>query len=258
VFYFFSKILDILLSPLSWAMLLCLYAARKPRRRRRRGRAWAPLAAVLVLYVFSIEPVANALTASLETPDTKTARDDVTYDAVALLGGVVDDRATFTHGQPSYNDNIERLLATYDLLRTGRAKFTVVSGGAVDASRAETVEARVLGKQLVDWGIAPERVIIEDQAKNTRENAVYIAKIARERGWRSVVVVTSAMHMPRALDCFRAVSLPVDALPVDYNSYDARRFAAGWLPRSVFLEESAAAIREIAGRVIYRIRGYGR
>jgi uncharacterized SAM-binding protein YcdF (DUF218 family) len=259
VFYVLSKILDILLSPLSWALLFCLYALRRKRHPLgRRARRWPALAAALVLYVFSIEPVANGLTASLETPDATRVRADVTYDAVALLGGVVDDRATFSHGQRAYNDNVERLLVTYDLLRSGRARFAVISGGAVDATRAEIVEARVLGEQLVDWGIAPERVIVEDQAKNTRENAVYIAKIARERNWREILMVTSAMHVPRALDCFRAVSLRVDVMPVDYRSYDARRFASSWLPRATFLAQSAAAIREITGRVIYRARGYGR
>jgi uncharacterized SAM-binding protein YcdF (DUF218 family) len=259
VFYFLSKVLDVLLSPLTWALLLCAYAARKPRRaKQKRAQRWAAVLAALVLYVFSIEPVANALTTSLETPDTKTAKDDVVYDAVALLGGVVDDRATLTHHQPSYNENIERLLVTYDLLRTGRARVAVISGGAVDASRSEVVEARVLAKQLVDWGIAPERIIVEDQAKNTRENAVYIAKIVRERGFGKVVVVTSARHMPRALDCFRAVSLEVDALPVDYGSYDPRRFSPSFLPRAFFLGESAGAIRELFGRAVYRVTGYGR
>jgi uncharacterized SAM-binding protein YcdF (DUF218 family) len=258
VFYSLSKILDILLSPLTWAILLCLFVTRRSKRPWRGPRKWPALAAALVLYVFSIEPVANALAASLETPDRATARTGVTYDAVVLLGGVVDDRATSTHRQPAYNDNVERLLVTYDLLRSGRARLAVISGGAVDDSRADVVEARVLARQLTDWGIPEERVVIEDKARNTRENAVEVASIARARGWTRMVVVTSAMHMPRALDCFRAVNLEVDALPVDYRSHDTRRFASSWLPRATSLAESAGAIRELAGRVIYRVRGYGR
>jgi uncharacterized SAM-binding protein YcdF (DUF218 family) len=257
VFYVLSKLLDIFLSPLTWAILLCLYGLRRTRVRRRAAR-WPVLSGLLVLYVFSIEPVANALVASLETPDTTTVRDGAIYDAVVLLGGIVDDRATWSHRQPAYNDNIERLLTTYDFVRTGRAKVAVISGGAVDASRADVVEARVLGKQLVDWGIASDRVIVEDQARNTRENAVEVGKLARRFGWSRILVVTSAMHMPRALDCFRAVSLDVDAMPVDYRSFDPHRYATTWLPRATFLAESAAAVREIAGRAIYRLQGYGR
>ena len=257
MFYVLSKIFDIFLSPLSWAIVLSLFGLRRTRVRKRSSR-WPILCASFLLYAFSIEPVANALVASLETPDTKTARDEVTYDAVVLLGGVVDDRATWTHHEPAYNDNVERLLATYDLLRNGHAKVAVISGGAPDAKRAEVVEARVLAKQLVDWGIPKERVVVEDKARNTRENAVEVQRVARRFGWSKIVVVTSAMHMPRALDCFRAVSLDVDAFPVDYRSFDARRFPVNWLPRATFLAESEVAIREMAGRAIYRVQGYGR
>ena len=256
MFYVLSKILDVLLSPLAWAMALCLYSV--PRKKPRKGQRWTALAAVVVLYVFSIEPVANALARALEAPPAKTAKDDVVYDAVVLLGGVVDDRATTTYGPPEYNDNVERLLVTYDLLREGRAKVAIISGGAVDSTRMDAVEANVLGKQLALWGIAEDRIILEDKAKNTRENAVFTAEIARARGLARLVVVTSAMHMPRALDCFRAVDLPVDALPVDYRSYDSHRFASSWLPRPGFLAQSNAVLREIFGRYIYRVQGYGK
>jgi uncharacterized SAM-binding protein YcdF (DUF218 family) len=258
VFYLLSKILDVFLSPLSWVLVLCIVALRS-RRRVRLGRRWAvaPLAAAILLYVFSIEPVSNALVRSLEN-EPRTMRDDVTYDAVVLLGGVVDDRVTATHGAPQYNENVERLLVTYDLLRADRARTTVVSGGAVDESRMDAVEARVLGKQLVDWGIAPERVVVEDRARNTRENAVEVARVARAHGWNSLVLVTSARHLPRALDCFRAVGLEVDVLPVDFRGYDPGRFSSSWLPRAQSFADSAASIREMVGRLVYRVRGFGK
>jgi uncharacterized SAM-binding protein YcdF (DUF218 family) len=256
VFYVLSKILDILLSPLAWALLLCLYAV--PRKKPRRGQRWAALAAAGILYVFSIEPTANALARALETPPMLTMKPDVTYDAVVLLGGLVDDRATATFGATQYNEDVERLLVTFDLLRAGRAKAVIITSGALDASRTDVVEARVLAKQLTDWGIAEDRIVIEDQARNTHENAVFTAIVAKERGLSRLVVVTSAMHMPRALDCFRAVDLEVDALPVDYRSFDTNRFSASWLPRAGFLAQSSGVLREVFGRWVYRLRGYGK
>ncbi len=255
MFYALSKVLDILLSPLAWALLLCLYAV--PRKKPRRGQRWAALAAAGILYVFSIEPVANALARALETPTTRTVKVDVTYDAIVLLGGLVDDRATATFGATQYNEDVERLLVTFDWLRAGRAKTVIISSGAYDASRAEVVEARVLARQLVDWGIAEDRILVEDQARNTHENAVFTAKLAKERGLSRLLVVTSAMHMPRALDCFRAVHVDVDALPVDYRSFDTGRFSASWLPRAGFLAQSSSVLREVFGRYVYRVQGYG-
>ena len=70
--------------------------------------AFGGLCGFLVLYVFSLETVSNRLLRSLE--DTRsTLRDDVTYDAVILMGGVVQIWADQPEGRRSYNDNVERL-----------------------------------------------------------------------------------------------------------------------------------------------------
>jgi uncharacterized SAM-binding protein YcdF (DUF218 family) len=114
----------------------------------------------------------------------------------------------------------------------------------------------VVAKQLEDWGIAHDRIVVEDRALNTRDNAVESARIVRERGWRDVLIVTSAHHMPRALECFNAVGLPVDTMPVDFRSYDASGVSSTWMPRSGALNQSTSAIRELVGRVVYRVQGY--
>ena len=249
VFFFLSKILDTLLSPLTWAAALVAIGLCIRRR-------WLAATGLGVLALFSFEPFENALLNGLEHGAPNTYHADETYDAVILLGGAV-ERAT-EPGRPSYNDNVERLLATYDLLRSDHARFSIVSGGAVDPTVREPVEAVVLGRQLVDWGLAPERVIIEPRSRNTHENAVESKRIAGERGFTRLLVVTSAFHMTRALGCFRAVGLPVDTLPVDYRAYDAKRFSGSWLPRASYLERSTMTLREWFGRGIYRIRGYSR
>jgi uncharacterized SAM-binding protein YcdF (DUF218 family) len=249
VFFFLSKTLDLLLSPLTWAVVLIAIGLSKKNRR-------VAVAGLGVLLLFSLEPVANQLLYALERGAPNTYKGDVPYDAVILLGGAV-ERATLP-GKPSYNDNIERLLATYDLLRTDRARFAIVSGGAVDSAVLEPVEGDVLGRQLVEWGVEAERVIVESRSRNTHENAVESRRIALERGFTRLLVVTSAFHMSRALGCFRAVGLPVDALPVDYRAYDAKRFSGSWLPRANHLERSTMVLREWFGRGVYRIRGYSR
>jgi uncharacterized SAM-binding protein YcdF (DUF218 family) len=253
VFYFLSKILDIFLTPLAWSIVLVLIGLTGTSLRRR---AWGVLGVALLL-TFSLEPVSNAMFRGLEASAKRTFRPDATYDVVILLGGVVEDRAQATSGQRSFNDNNERLLETFDLLRKGTARNAIVSGGPADATRTEVVEARVLADQLVLWGIDRERVIVEDHAKNTYENAVDSAAIVRARGYKTVLVVTSAFHMKRALGCFRAVDLDVDSLPVDFRSYSSP-YSGELLPRARFLEESTVALREWFGRGIYRARGYAK
>jgi uncharacterized SAM-binding protein YcdF (DUF218 family) len=254
LFFALSKTLDVLLSPLAWAILLALSGTRF----RGAGRSvLSPLAAAAVLYVFSIDPVSNALVRQLETTAPNTVQRGIVYDVVILLGGPVAHGPTEAFGVPSYNDGVERLLTTFDLLRTGRAKNVILTGGRA-APDDSVVEAEVLRSQLEAWGIDRSRILLEDQARNTRENATFSRKIIDAHQFRRIVLVTSAIHMPRALDCFRDVGLAVDALPVDYRSFDPGRHRGSLLPRVDALSESTGALRELFGRIVYRVVGYGR
>lgn len=259
MFFFFSKILDVLLSPYSWGFGLLLLAAPLRRSRRsvrahRRARAVA-IAGAMIVVLFSLDSVSNRLTRVCEGA---TVAGDVAgkrYDAVILLGGVLEDRAMFSSGQRAYNGNVERLLATYELLREGVARDVIVSGSSPSA-RPGTVEANVLADQLADWGIARSRLVLEDKSLNTRENAVFSMKIAKERGYRTLLLVTSATHMVRAIGCFRAVGADPDPFAVDFRSYEPSAFPSSFLPRVENLARSSEMIRELAGRAIYGARGF--
>jgi uncharacterized SAM-binding protein YcdF (DUF218 family) len=150
VFFLLSKLLDVFLSPYTWALLLLAVAvpwrvrARSPRHMRRR-RILAAVGFAIFL-VGSFPPFANALQWRLEHASTSTYDANVTYDAVILLGGVVEEDAMKSSGQIAFNDNVERLIVTHRLLRDGKARVAIVSG--------ETPEADVLARQLEDWSRA--------------------------------------------------------------------------------------------------------
>jgi uncharacterized SAM-binding protein YcdF (DUF218 family) len=252
MFFFLSKTLDVFLSPLTWGLLLCAVGLV----RRWHWVRWAPAVAVAELVFFSLGPVSNALLMHLERQAPSSVRRDVTYDAILLLGGPVDHGPTGLRGVPSYNDNVERLLVSYDLLRAGRAKNVVVSGG-YGWSGDRVNEARALAQQLEDWGIARDRIVLEPSARNTHDNAVASSLLVKRLGYRTLLLVTSAYHMPRALDCFRAAGLKVDALPVDFRA-SGPESPRDYFPRASYLDTSEFALREMFGRWVYRIRGYGK
>jgi uncharacterized SAM-binding protein YcdF (DUF218 family) len=253
VFLALSKLLDWFLSPLSWALLLLVLAAVF---RRRARLAWA-LAAVgfAALVVFSNDRVANSLQRLGERGVRSSFRADVVYDAVVVLGGIVDPAASRTSGETQLDEAADRLLRAYELLRAGRARFVLISAGVRDLPRGDLPEADRLAGKLVQWGIPPGQVVAEGSSRNTRENAIESSRIAAARGWKTLLVVTSAIHAPRALGCFRAVGVEPDVLPVDFRVRDRE---AGWLPRAQALSRSAEVLRELAGRVVYRAAGYAR
>jgi uncharacterized SAM-binding protein YcdF (DUF218 family) len=114
VFFFLSKTLDALLSPLSWSVVLLAIGLSGDEAQKRRR--WIGALGLAALLIFSFEPFANALQRAVERGAARTYRDDLTYDAVILLGGVV-ERAAMSN-PPAYNDSIERVLVAYDLLAT--------------------------------------------------------------------------------------------------------------------------------------------
>jgi uncharacterized SAM-binding protein YcdF (DUF218 family) len=180
----------------------------------------------------------------------------VVYDAVVVLGGMVDGGATRASGDVELDVHAERLLRAWELLRAGRARAVLLSGGVTFPQPGDVPEADLLAARLARWGVPPAQIVTEAHSRNTRENAIESARIAAARGWRNLLVVTSAAHMPRAMACFRAVGLEPDALPVDRRAGDGQ--GRGWLPRAVDLARSTEVLRELAGRVIYRALGYAR
>jgi uncharacterized SAM-binding protein YcdF (DUF218 family) len=253
VFLFLSKTLDALLSPLTWALLLLLAGVL----RRRDIPLWAPLGAIAILCFFSMEPVSNALVRRTELSAQRTDSERMTYDAVILLGGLLEDGPTHASGVPSYNEHVERLFATYDVLRSGHAKQAIISGGSLNPS-SQVIESRALAAQLAAWGIEKDRLLTEDKSRNTRENAQFSKTIVDAHHFKTLLLVTSASHEPRAVGCFRAVGLDVDTLPVDYHSYDPSQTRGSFIPRADKLADSVAALRELIGRFIYRVVGYGK
>lgn len=250
MFYFLSKTLDLVVAPVTWVLLLALAAFWGSYRRRPRLAKVAPLAAAGALYLCSNALVANAIVRSLEASAVTTMSETGTYDVVVVLGGLVDVNVTAFAGVTEYTGGVDRFLAGYDLVRRGRAGAILVTSGAA--------EAHALGRQLVEWGIAADRIVIEDQSRNTRDNAIESTRIIRERGWTKVLLVTSALHMPRAAGCFRATGLEFDTLAVDRLAYSPGVTASALEPRAEWLALSTVGIREAAGRVVYGLIGYSR
>jgi uncharacterized SAM-binding protein YcdF (DUF218 family) len=248
VFFALSKVLDLLLAPVTWALLLVLAALLW---RKRPAGAWLAAAAGTVLWVFSAEPVANALTRLAESGVRSTMRPGVTYDAAIVLGGGIDPAASKGSGGTELNAGGDRIVAGYELFRSGRVRNLLLSAGGPDPS--EPVEADWGAALYRRLGVPGDRIVLERESRNTQENAARSASIVRERGWRTLLLVTSAMHMPRSAAAFRRAGLEVDLLPVDHR-YGPKD--GSWLPRVEALVRSSAALRELAGRLVYRAAGY--
>ena len=136
-----------------------------------------------------------------ETVEGAAAGADAVPDAVIVLGAAV-----LANGVPSdaLRRRIDHGVTVYFACR---ARYLVVSGGVVAAPPAE---AALMREIALARGVPGERIIVEDAARNTFENAVYVGRILRRQGLRRAILVTDAFHLPRARYCFRHLGLPVD------------------------------------------------
>lgn len=120
-------------------------------------------------------------------------------DAVIVLGAAV--VAPGVPG-PALRRRVDHAVRVF---RERNAEHLVVSGGVVTFPPAE---AWMMRQIALAHGVPEGRVVVEDQSRNTFENAVYTGRIIRDRGWREVVLVTDAFHIQRALYVFHRLGLP--------------------------------------------------
>lgn len=175
-------------------------------------------------------------------------------DFYVLLGGGIFDKAPVSLGGQGIPGEVSlgRLVEQVRLYKVSPKKI-VVSGGIVFSGT--TSEAEVYKRFLVDLGVNPNDIIIENQSKTTAENAKFTVEIANKMKFRKVIVVTSATHMNRSKKSFEKLGLEVIPAPSayisDYGSYDISSF----IPRTSNAEMIFRAWWEYIGEIYYKLRG---
>jgi uncharacterized SAM-binding protein YcdF (DUF218 family) len=83
-----------------------------------------------------------------------------------------------------------------ELLKKGYAEHVILSGGLGDYPPSE---AEAMKGILLQLGISPEQLFLEDQAINTVENIKYSKEIMDQQGWKTALIVSDTFHLKRAL-----------------------------------------------------------
>jgi uncharacterized SAM-binding protein YcdF (DUF218 family) len=252
-----SKLLPQLVYPLNAGVLLVLAGLILLWRGRGRLAGACLALAIAVLWTFSTAVVADALQAGLERRHAAvTEANAPDADAIVVLGGAVGAPLP-PRASPDLSDAADRVLLAAHLYRAGKAPLVVVSGGQTFPTEPPMPEAESIAALLEEWGVPREDIVLEAESRNTHENATRTAALLERRGLRRVLLVTSALHMPRALATFRSEGL--DALPAatDFGITSAAQpLVLRILPSAAALERSHRALKEHLGTLVYRWRGW--
>ncbi|WP_428983350.1 YdcF family protein [Paraburkholderia diazotrophica] len=122
----------------------------------------------------------------------------------------------------------------------------IVSGG--NPQEHEATEADTYLPYLLRDQVPRGDIILENRSLTTYENARNVKAILHDGYYGSLILVTSAYHMPRALLNFHRFGM--QPLPVVSNTRHAK---LGFLPRGENLFDAEIALHELVGLAQFRV-----
>jgi len=275
---FLSKLLPLFFYPLGLSILLVaislgilLWKSRPTRNTStvnkaaslfQRSRIASILlgVALVVLLCSSNEIISKLIVRSLEwqyLPNGELPQSE----AIIVLGGGTRPRIP---PRPWYevNEAGDRILYGSWLYKQGKAPLLVVTGGRADwygeGGNPESEDMAAIAEAM---GVPASAIIQESQSFNTRDNAVNTKHILDQRGINKVLLVTSALHMPRSMEIFRKVGLEVIPAPTDFLSVNNENIKGlaivlDLLPSAEALKNTTNALKEYIGLFIYQLAGW--
>jgi uncharacterized SAM-binding protein YcdF (DUF218 family) len=212
--------------------------------RRTRSMAFPLVAgAATVLVVFSNGLTASLLSSPLEYSYPALRDPQLRQEAklIAVLTAYAADDADMSLSGKLNASAAFRVLEAANLWAARPDCVVVVSGSAIAAD--------IMARQLRSLGIPDRALIVDGDSDNTAASAVYLSRLA---GDRSLFLVTSAGHMPRAVGVFRKRGMNPIPAPTDYQLPRLARHAS-WTTSATHLQASDFAIHEYVAIVWYRL-----
>lgn len=246
----FDKLLIVLISPLGTALALGALALLLACGQCKRGSWLLGLLAWLWLGGWSLPVTSHYLRGLLELPYPAVAPVKLPQaQAIVVLGGGI---RPAEHGQTlaDLSSAADRVWHAARLFHAGKAPLLILSGGSNPAVSA-TSEAKAMRGLLTDLGVPDTALLLEEHSRNTQQNAQFTADLLRQRDLSRILLVTSAVHMPRAVPLFEGQGFTVIPATTDHEA--RQHFSSmDWLPDASALDGSARAIKELVGRYVGR------
>lgn len=258
MFFVLAKVGWFLVTPSN--VILLLLALGVLAWRWRAARALGALGLALLL-ACGLGPVGNALIAPLENRFAKPEEAMPPPAVVIVLGGGVDDRVSDARFAVEINESGDRVLAAIALARRFPDAAILYSGGSAGLVSEATPEAELARRALADAGVAPERVLVETQSRDTAENAALTRALLASRppanggATGAPWLVTSAFHMPRSVGVFRAAGSEVVPYPVDHRTAGFGDLLRPFSTVGEGLRRTDVAAKEWLGLLAYRLAG---
>lgn len=213
-----------------------------------------------ILYFFSIGVTADFLISYLEKPYKMVPLKKIkNADSIVVLGGY---RVLTQNNQEviEWNDP-DRFFAGVRLYKEGKAKRLIFTDGYSPDLGTNFSEGFLNRNQAVSLGIPPNAIMITGKANNTFQESQQLRKLFNKNKLLSneIILITSAYHMKRSKNLFERANFKVLEFPVDFKPKNCSNIKLIYkinclLPQANKLRTSSLMVREIIGRLIYKIK----
>ena len=251
---YLAKILPEFVMPVGFSLLCLVWGTL----RNRRLFQWTGL---VVLLVASNPIVGSVLIHRAEEGAIRIpATDAATADAIVVLSAgrvVAPGPARVTEWGEA-----NRFFGGMELFAAHKAPVIVFTSPSFPWDREASAETDLYRRTAEGMGVPAEKILVTGPVENTADEAREAARLlgASPGAHRSILLVTSAYHMPRASRLFAQAGFNVTPFPVGFMALDTGgMFVARILPGVGALKQSEIAMKEFYGRAYYRVRAlFGR
>lgn len=205
-----AKLLGLLLRP----SLLLLLGAAAGLLLHSAPLAWVGVGGLLAIVFLPINqwatrPLEDAVPRPASLPRV---------DGILVLGGAVREDVSADREITALNAAAERMTEAVVLARRYPQARIVFSGGSGRLLRHETSEAEQARRLFDALGVPEARIVYESASRTTWENAALTRRIVVPAQGEVWLLVTSALHMPRAVRIFGALGWNLTPWPVAYRT----------------------------------------
>lgn len=263
MFTFLSKFLPLFVYPVGLASLILILALIY-WKKRKAARLFV-IFALVILFLGGNKYVAFSMVRSLEWQYMPAANLEKA-DAIIVLGGATES-ALYPRPDVELNAAADRLFHGAALYHQGVAPKVLLSGGDIDfLTLSTTSPAADMAEVMGMLGVPDSALWLQGKSQNTYEDALYSCQLLKDKGVTKVVLVTSAMHMPRSVAVFAKQGCNVIPSPADFTvteaswdnlwHSDVEEFFINLIPSYSNLSLTTKSMKEYIGWITYRLKGW--
>ncbi len=256
MFFFLSKTVDFFLMPLSFILILLIYAYFTKNKGRSKKTI---LAVLIILYTLCNSFLVHKAFQWWEYEPQNIEDVAGSYDVGIVLTGGMIGMPSATADHPGFGRHADRFFQAYLLYKAGKIKKILISGA--DQPRVMKLrqdDGQLTAQLLSNWGIPRGDILLEGTSRNTRQNAANSAALLRKQFPKGrFVLITSSFHLRRAVGCFRKVGLDPAVFPADiYGSFRSPTLKDYLRPDPEMFGYAHLLWREWVGYLVYKVMGY--